>query len=208
VRVVDTGVGMETETKSRIFDPFFTTKPVKGTGLGLSVAYGIIMRHHGRIEVETEPGKGSTFAVWLPAARATAGGCEPQSSGSLQRLRVLAVDDEESVLGVLGDLMALLGQDVQVALGGAAGLERFASGDFDVVFTDLGMPEVNGWDVARTVKSQSPNTPVVIVTGWGAQIENRALGAHGADFIIPKPFTLEEVREVLQQVAIRPAEAA
>ena len=208
VRVTDTGVGMDAETKSRIFDPFFTTKPVKGTGLGLSVAYGIITRHHGRIEVESEPGRGSTLAVWLPVARSGDTAREAVACRPPQRLRVLAVDDEEPVLQVLADQLSLLGQEVETALGGVAGLKRFESGRFDVVFTDLGMPEVNGWDLARAVKTQSPATPVVIVTGWGTQIENRALQGRGADFVIPKPFTLEDVRGVLEQVSGRVAQAA
>ena len=208
IRVADTGVGMDAETRGRIFDPFFTTKPVKGTGLGLSVAYGIITRHHGRIEVESEPGRGSVFCVWLPVAQAPPAEPEGAPDVPLRRLRVLAVDDEEPVVQVLGDLLAVLGQDVEIALGGAAGLERYSPERFDVVFTDLGMPDVNGWDVLQAVKSRSPDTPVVIVTGWGAQIEGGALHARGADHLVPKPFTLEDVRDVLRQLSARPARAA
>jgi len=79
---------------------------------------------------------------------------------------------------------------------------------FDVVFTDLGMPGVNGWDVVQAVKSRSPDTPVVIVTGWGAQIEDGALRARGADYVIPKPFSFEDVRDVLRQLSVRLARAA
>jgi len=208
IRVTDTGVGMDAETRGRVFDPFFTTKPVKGTGLGLSVAYGIITRHHGRIEVESEPGCGSVFSVWLPATVARQAEPETASDGPLPRLRVLVVDDEEPVAQVLGDLLAVLGQEVEIALGGVVGLERYSPERFDVVFTDLGMPGVNGWDVVQAVKSRSPDTPVVIVTGWGAQIEGGALHARGADYVIPKPFSLDDVREVLRQLSTRPARAA
>jgi signal transduction histidine kinase/PAS domain-containing protein len=208
IRVTDTGVGMDAETRGRVFDPFFTTKPVKGTGLGLSVAYGIITRHHGRIEVESEPGCGSVFSVWLPVTLARLPEPEPAPGAPLPRLRVLAVDDEEPVVQVLGDMLGLLGQEVEIALGGAAGLERYSPGRFDVVFTDLGMPEVNGWDVVQAVKSRSPDTPVVVVTGWGTQIEGGALHARGADYVIPKPFSLEDVHDVLRQLSMRPARVA
>jgi signal transduction histidine kinase/ActR/RegA family two-component response regulator/PAS domain-containing protein len=208
IRVNDTGVGMDAETRGRVFDPFFTTKPVKGTGLGLSVAYGIITRHHGRIEVESEPGCGSIFSVWLPATLARQSMPVTAPDAPLPRLRVLAVDDEEPVVQVLGDLLAALGQEVEIALGGAVGLERYSPERFDVVFTDLGMPVVNGWDVVQAVKSRSPDTPVVVVTGWGAQIEGGVLHARGADYVIPKPFSLEDVREVLRQLSTRAARAA
>jgi signal transduction histidine kinase/PAS domain-containing protein len=208
IRVTDTGVGMDAETCGRVFDPFFTTKPVKGTGLGLSVAYGIITRHHGRIEVESEPGRGSVFSVWLPATLTRQPLAETAPDAPLPCLRVLAVDDEEPVVQVLGDLLALLGQEVEIALGGAAGLERYSPERFDVVFTDLGMPVVNGWDVVKAVKTRSPDTPVVVVTGWGAQIDGGALRVRGADYVIPKPFSLEDVREVLRQLGTRSARAA
>jgi signal transduction histidine kinase/ActR/RegA family two-component response regulator len=208
IAVRDTGIGMSQETQARVFEPFFTTKPVTGTGLGLSVAYGIITRHHGRIEVRSEPGRGTEFIVLLPAATEAPGLVAEVAAGPLPRLRVLAVDDEEAVLHVLGELLQLLGQEVELACGGPAGVERFDPARHDVVFTDLGMPGVNGWDLVQAVKSRSPGTPVVIVTGWGAQIENRALQARGADIVVPKPFSLEDVRAALQRVIVRRAEAA
>jgi signal transduction histidine kinase/ActR/RegA family two-component response regulator len=208
IAVTDTGVGMDSETRAHVFEPFFTTKPVKGTGLGLPVADGIVARHHGRIELVSESGQGSTFTVWLPAAATRQAGAEAARSAAVPRLRILAVDDEEAVLQVLRDLLVLLGQDVEIALGGREGLGRFAAGGFDAVFTDLGMPDVNGWDLVRTIKAQSPDTPVVIVTGWGVQIEARVLRARGADCVVPKPFSLEDVRRALEQIGQRPAQAA
>jgi signal transduction histidine kinase len=208
ISVTDTGVGMDASTRAHIFEPFFTTKPVKGTGLGLPVAGGIVARHHGRIEVVSEQGLGSTFTVWLPVAAVEGAGQRSVGCGPLPRLRILAVDDEEAVLQVLCDLLVLLGQDVEMARGGRAGLERFASGRFDAVFTDLGMPGVNGWDLVHSVKASSPETPVVVVTGWGVQIDNRVLLARGADCVVPKPFSIEDVRQALQHIAQRPARAA
>jgi signal transduction histidine kinase/ActR/RegA family two-component response regulator len=208
VTVRDTGTGMDEVTLGRVFEPFFTTKVVQGTGLGLSVAYGIVKRHRGRIEVASQPGLGTEFTIHLPVATALPGGVEPADGAQLCQRRILAVDDEEAVLQVLGELLGLLGQNVDLALGGAAGLERFDPDRHDVVFTDLGMPGVNGWDLVRAVKSRSPVTPVVVVTGWGAQIESAALRARGADHVVPKPFSLEDVRAVLRRLPERPAAAA
>ncbi len=208
ISVGDTGVGMDAHTRAHIFEPFYTTKPVKGTGLGLPIADGIVARHHGRIEVASEPGRGSTFTVWLPAATAGTADAGVAPAGPLPRLRLLCVDDEEAVLQVLRDLLELLGQEVETAPGGRAGLDRFEAGGFDAVFTDLGMPGVNGWDLVRSIKERSPGTPVVIVTGWGVQIDGRVLSARGADCVVPKPFSLEDVRQALEQIAGRPARAA
>jgi signal transduction histidine kinase/ActR/RegA family two-component response regulator len=200
VRFEDDGVGMDAETRERIFDPFFTTKQVKGTGLGLSVAYGIVSRHHGKIEVDSEPDVGTIFTLRFPAGQLESSAELITAQGPLPRLRVLVVDDEEPVLAVMGDLLQALGQVVRTAQGGAAGLEALDREAFDVVFTDLGMPEVNGWDLALSVKALRPSTPVVLVTGWGFQLEGGAAQAHGVDFVLPKPFSLEDVDRVLRQV--------
>ena len=200
IEIEDTGVGMDPETRARIFDPFFTTKRLKGTGLGLSVAYGIVTRHHGRIDVDSEPCRGTRFVLRFPAGRTGEVEAPPATQGPLTPLRALVVDDEEAVLHVMGDLLRALGQQVRVAHGGPAGLEEFARGTFDVVFTDLGMPDVNGWDVALAVKSRRPETAVVLVTGWGAQLEGSSVQSRGVDHVVPKPFSLEDVERVLRML--------
>ena len=203
VRVRDTGLGMDAETQARIFDPFFTTKPVKGTGLGLSVAYGIVTRHHGHITVESQPGLGTEFVLRFPTSRnETAHNPTPTSGDelSIPPLRILVVDDEEAVLEVLADMLRHRGQEVRVAVGGEAGLAEFQRWRPQVVFSDLGMPEVNGWDVAKRVKSQAPETPVVLVTGWGSQLEEGSAQARGVDVIMAKPFSLSDVAGTLREV--------
>jgi signal transduction histidine kinase/CheY-like chemotaxis protein/PAS domain-containing protein len=200
VSIRDTGIGMDDETRGKIFDPFFTTKTVQGTGLGLSVAYGIVTRHHGSITVESERHLGTEFTLRFPAGAPAETEAPPPPRGPLPRLRVLVVDDEEPVLSVTADLLRLMGQDVEVALGGAAGLERFAGMEFDAVFSDLGMPEVNGWDLALAVKSRRPDVAVVMVTGWGFQLEEVTTQAHGVDMVMAKPFSMEDLDRVLRQL--------
>jgi signal transduction histidine kinase/ActR/RegA family two-component response regulator/PAS domain-containing protein len=202
VRVVirDDGIGMDEDTRTRVFDPFFTTKQVKGTGLGLSVAYGIVTRHHGAITVESEPDLGTQFTLTFPSGCVIAKSVVPTTNGPLPRLRLLAVDDEEAVLSVLTDLLRAMGQEVVPVLGGPAGLAAFQSGRFDAVFSDLGMPEVNGWDLALSVKSQRPEVAVVLVTGWGFQLESGAASAHGVDLILSKPFSMEDIENVMRQL--------
>jgi signal transduction histidine kinase/ActR/RegA family two-component response regulator len=197
-RVVDTGVGMDEETRARVFDPFFTTKAEKGTGLGLSVAYGILRRHHADIEVESEPGRGTAFTLSFPPASVhPVKGRSPQAPPAVGAQTVLCVDDEVPVLEVLAELLEALGQKVESALGGKAGIDAARRTRPQLVFTDLGMPEVNGWEVARAVKEQDPDALVVLVTGWGVQIEADAARLRGVDLILPKPYTVEEVQRAL-----------
>jgi len=204
VRVRDTGVGMDAETQARIFDPFFTTKPVKGTGLGLSVAYGIVTRHHGTISVDSQAGLGTEFVLTFPASRPAHPGMAEPLTGSpseFPRMRILVVDDEEPVLEVLADMFRNRGQEVRTAIGGEAGIAELQHFRPEVVFSDLGMPDVNGWDVARRVKSQAPETPVVLVTGWGSQLEEGSAQARGVDLIMAKPFSMDDVDAALRHVA-------
>jgi len=201
VQIRDTGVGMDEATLGKIFDPFFTTKSAKGTGLGLSVAYGIVTRHRGTIDVDSEPGVGTLFTLAFPEGEASDGRVSHSEDAALPRLKVLVVDDEEVVLEVMVDLLAAMGMDVSRAHGGPAGIEAVEADEFDVVFTDLGMPEVNGWDLATAAKARRASTAVVLVTGWGFQLGEETAASSGVDLIMPKPFSWDDVRNALQQVA-------
>jgi signal transduction histidine kinase len=198
VQVRDTGVGMDHDTRARIFDPFFTTKEVKGTGLGLSVAYGIVARHHGRIDVYSAPGRGTVFTLEFPAGHVTVEQSAPADGPPPTALRVLVVDDEEAVVTVLAEMLRGGGHHVTTALGGLAAIETLRGGTFDVVFTDLGMPEVTGWDLASVVKSRRPECAVVLVSGWGFQLEEEAAHSRGVDRVMAKPFSIGDVETTLR----------
>jgi len=197
VTVADTGAGMTDEVKRRLFEPFFTTKGAKGTGLGLSLTFGIVSRHGGQIDVDSAPGRGTQFTLRFPIL-SPAGGEAPGTARApvaedARPARCLVADDEELVREMLSDLLAQAGHAVVAAAGGAEAIERFRAEAFDLVLTDLGMAEVNGWQVARACKELRPDVPVLLVTGWGVELSAQELAAHGVDAVLAKPLRVDDL---------------
>ncbi len=188
--VADTGVGMPAEARTRVFDPFFTTKSEKGSGLGLSIVYGIVTRHGGEIEIASEVGQGSVFTLRFPVAAPMPEAPRPPAPpGGSPPSRVLVVDDEPVVRAALSEVLAAEGHAVTACADGPAALERFREEAFDLVVTDLSMPGMSGWELAGRVKAQRPETPVLLITGWGDQIDPAEARAKGVDRVLAKPFT-------------------
>lgn len=201
LRFADTGTGMEEEVRERVFEPFYTTKGVQGTGLGLAVSYGIIERHDGSISVESKLGIGSTFHIELPVAepgQQSADGEKPNERTS--SLSVLVVDDEEFVRETLAEMLSDLDHKVVTAEGGRDALEKVANDKFDLVFTDLAMPEMDGWETARAIRQHSPELPVVLVTGYGATTQPPPGELDLVAGIIGKPFDFDQVTGTIARV--------
>jgi GAF domain-containing protein/CheY-like chemotaxis protein len=200
--VGDTGMGIPPEVKERIFDPFFTTKGPQGTGLGLSMSYGILSRHGARITVDSEEGRGTTFRITFDRSEAQATSRQDVSEepGPMESLRCLVVDDEESVATVLGDVLEASGHQVVVLTDGADAIARVQREAFDVVFTDLAMPRVSGWDVAHAVKSSTPGVPVFMVTGFGVELSPAERRAHGVVEVFSKPLRIEDITRAVARV--------
>lgn len=198
VSVVDTGIGMTDNVKARIFDPFFTTKGVKGTGLGLSVSYGIIRGHHGEITAQSQPGQGTTVLIKLPIPSKLRSAPQLAPTPPAKPGRILIIDDDEMIRELLSELLQVAGHTVVSAGGGREGLRLFRQGGFDLVLTDLGMPECSGWEVASAIKRTTPRIPVALITGWGLTLDRRKLKEAGVDLVLNKPF---QVAEVLALVA-------
>lgn len=201
VSIRDNGVGMDEETARKIFFPFFTTKNKQGTGLGLAVAYGIITRHRGEVTVESEPGVGSTFIIKFPHSLQRPGAEDSFDGEKLEnrKARILVIDDDKNILSILSEMLSYSGHSVVTAANGQEGLEKFDPKDFDMVFTDLGMPEITGWDIAQEVKAKDRKMPVILVSGWGAQLEDEVLDNSGIDFVIAKPFHLDKILETIKR---------
>src|SRR5439155_246701 len=204
--VSDTGVGMPASVRDRIFDPFFTTKGPQGTGLGLSMTYGILERHGARIAVESDEGRGTTFRLtFMPTwelEAPEAAPAVPVPAGEVS-LRCLVVDDEPEVGAVLGDMLEAGGHRAVVVTDGGEAIARFGAEPFDLVFIDLAMPRVSGWQVARAIKEMAPAVPVILVTGFGVELSAEERRAHNVDLVLVKPLKIQEILDVVAQLARR-----
>ena len=217
VKVVDTGVGMYPEVRSRIFDPFFTTKGKAGLGLGLAVSFGIVRRHGGNIEVESQYGSGTEFRLTLPVAK-IAEKVATQSEITTPALpetlplktehqmptRLLVVDDEEFVRELLRDILEGENCDVCLAESGSEALSLFKELEFDGVFTDVGMPGMSGWELAREIRRINQQVPIAVITGWGEAVGSHEQKAAGVDWVVAKPFTADRIAELVQAVNQQP----
>ena len=208
--IADTGTGMTPEVKSRLFDPFFTTKGKGGTGMGMAVSFGIIRRHNGEIDVESELGRGTTFRIVLPVALEPAVNPEAertkaQVTDGSDKLCVLVVDDEVAVREVIREALEAEGCEVVVADSGEAALRIYdaRAGRLDVVFTDIGMPEMSGWELASEIRKRSKTIPLAIVSGWADAISCDARQAIKADWVVSKPFDISTIAEIANEVADR-----
>jgi signal transduction histidine kinase/CheY-like chemotaxis protein len=202
--VADDGVGMDDEVRRRALEPFFTTKGPQGTGLGLSVANSIVQRHGGELSLRSNDGQGTVVTLRLPRALATTTAVEPAPTLAGSTLRILVVDDEQAVREVLTDSLVEDGHTVVTAASGPECLARLADGaKVDVVLTDLGMPEMTGWDVARAVRARHPGLPVGLITGWAVALDISEEERRAVDFILAKPYTTEALRSVLAGIQPR-----
>lgn len=213
LQVADTGMGMSHEVRQRIFEPFFTTKQAnRGTGLGLSVVYGIVVAHHGFIAVDSKPGGGSTFSIYLPFAENLAHrpaiatpGDFPGGSESL-----LIVDDEESLRNLMHQALTRKGYQAFTASSGVEAIDLISNSSrhYDGILLDLNMPGASGVEVLKIIRSCRPQVKVLIVSGHitpDARIEFEQLGQR--DFV-QKPYKLDELGRQLRALLDRPAKSS
>lgn len=219
--VADTGVGMAPSVRRRALDPFFTTKGSRKKGLGLSLAYGLVKRHGGRLELDSQlgVGQGSCVRVRLPTAPAVEAPAERPSEARRAATfapadeagarRVLLVEDDPDNREAMASLLALGGFEVTSADCGAAGVRAFADGAFDVVLTDLGLPDMDGWQVAGEIKRAAPAMPIALITGWGLNLDRDEIRRRGVDLLVKKPLDprsfLGQIENLLQVGGRKPS---
>ena len=211
VEVRDDGIGMDDRIRQRCLEPFFSTKAQRGgTGLGLAMVYGMMQRHDGTIEIDSCPGKGTCVRLAFPLRE------KPQPVASVpapcseapRSLNVLCIDDEGQIRDLLNDCLGHFNHRIKVASGGTEGLEMFRAArlqnlPFSAVITDLGMPDIDGHQVARSIKEDSPETPVIMMTGWGSMMKEDGETAPEVDALIGKPPHIEELNELLLRLTAR-----
>lgn len=207
VEITDTGIGMDEETRRRCLEPFFTTKGERGTGLGLAMVYGTLRRHQAQIEIDSEIGKGTTMRMLFPLPQHELK-TEAQPAQALSRRflrRILVIDDDRVLLRSLRETLEDEGHEVTTANGGREGLDLFfaslATGQpFALVITDLGMPQVDGREVARAIKAAAPATVVFLLTGWGLRLTAEGDIPPEVDRVLNKPPKLRDLQDALSSL--------
>jgi len=199
VTIQDTGIGMTAEERERCLEPFFTTKGEHGTGLGLAVVYGIVQRHKGTIEITSEKHVGTTFAIHFPATTLEATVTAPQVVQIDRALRVLVVDDQEVICELIAEYLHADGHTTVSAHRGDEALGHFRTGSFDLVITDQSMPGMNGSQLAGAIKQLAPDTPIILLTGFGDEM--MALGGNPSevDIVLGKPTSHADLRQAVSR---------
>ena len=201
LRVQDDGCGIPSESRHRIFEPFFTTREVgAGRGMGLSVVHGIVEEHGGAILVDSEPGEGSTFSVFLPVCQAPARH-ERNEVRDAERAsaRILLVDDEVTLVRLMSSMLESAGHHVTAFVNPHDALTAFfeSPSNFDVVITDQSMPVVSGDALIASIRAAGHDLPVILATGSLPQLTPERLEELGVSVSISKPTTLRELREAV-----------
>jgi signal transduction histidine kinase len=202
ISVGDTGIGMSEEVRTRCLDPFYSTKGETGTGLGLSMVHGIVRRHGGEIEIASKPGEGSTLSIFLPQQNSTAQAARPRHSLVLSRpLRILLAEDDQRLRQLIALQMESMGHIVESAADGQEALQKFHESPFDLILTDLSMPELNGIALVEAARQIIAEIPVIMLTGFGAMLLPDGERPPGVDILLSKPVTRDNLAAAIAQVA-------
>jgi CheY-like chemotaxis protein len=167
----------------------------------MSISYNIIDRHKGTILVDSEEGNGTVFTIQLPVFERVikAEGEVILAEQSDKKARILIIEDEEEIRQLLRDIVVSQGHEAEVAFDGKRGLELLRNGEFDLVCTDLGMPGMSGWQVAEEIRHMGKKVPVAVITGWSVQLNETGMREKGVDFIIQKPFQINQILQLVRE---------
>ncbi len=206
--VTDSGIGMTEDTRRRCLEPFYTTKGDGGSGLGLAMSYGIIRRHGGTIHVESCLNQGTTFVINLPIPNEPIAPTVRGVQKTVRPLRVLVVDDHEGIREIVSAYLAEDRHIVETAGSAREAMEKFRAHQFDLVITDRAMPEINGDELAATIKRISPHKPVIMLTGFSDLTNDLGAPAENVDVMISKPARLDDLRKAILEAMPPPQKQA
>ena len=201
----DEGSGMSKDVMMNIFDPFYTTKGVEGSGLGMSVVYGIIGVHDGKIDIESQIGKGTIFTIRLPVETETIHAetfIKPVINKEANNLQILVVDDEIELSRLLNIHLSREGYSVDSVESGAEAIRLLKKKSYDLVICDLGMPEVSGWDIIRAVESLDKKPKVGLITGWADMLKPIKNEDMGVDFVVSKPIDFMRLSAFIEETLV------
>lgn len=203
ISVADSGPGIDSEDIPRIFDPYYTTKEAhKGSGMGLAVVHGIVSSHKGAITVASQRGQGTTFTLLLPITKESRmADAETAERGVAQgQETILLVDDEAAIVDMVRSMLARLGYQVVAEMNPVRALATFRSdpGAFDMIITDMTMPDLNGLDLARKALAVRNDIPIIICTGYSALIDEERAESQGIAAVVMKPIDMREIAKIIR----------
>jgi CheY-like chemotaxis protein len=215
LEVIDSGIGMDESTRNRIFEPFFSTKETsQRAGLGLSVVYGIVKNHQGYIDVESQPGCGTAFRIYIPAALASDFVIEERApedgscaDGFSEQATVLVIEDESAALSVLSKVLSSRGYKILTASDGESAVEIFSQYTelVDIVLLDMGLPKMSGKDVLIRIKGLKPSVKIVVASGYFESDLQVDIAQDDVAAYIQKPYMIDNVIEILRRVIPHPS---
>jgi CheY-like chemotaxis protein len=187
--VQDDGLGLTEAARRRLLDPLSNIEGTDGQPTGYAVIHEVVARHRGRLEIESRKGIGTTVRIILPSAKTT--------KAAARRRRVLAVDDDPMVREIIGTYLGQGGYTVDLAANGSEALEKFSTGEFDIVLADFAMPGMQGDELARELKRLKADVPVLLLTGFGERLMAKIGKPEGVDLVMDKPFTMAGLHSTL-----------
>jgi len=200
IEVSDTGVGMSEEECARCLEPFFTTKGESGTGLGLASVYGFVQRYGGAIRVKSEKGKGASFTLTLPASDAQIDRTQTQPHEPTPPLKILIVDDQEIIRELISEILRSDGHVITVAATGVEALLQLNKATFDLIISDLSMPDMTGSQLASEIRTKGDKTPFILLTGFGDEMLAQGSTPPGVDLVLSKPVTSASLYQAIKKI--------
>jgi signal transduction histidine kinase len=201
IQITDTGIGMSSEECARCLEPFYTTKGEQGTGLGLATVYGFVQRHGGGIRIQSQKGKGATFILTLPAGEGVLPAATEPETRPLQPLRILVVDDQEIIRDLMTEMLFSEGHIARPVSGAADALIALDSNSYDIVISDLSMPDMTGTQLATEIRTRGKIIPFILLTGFGDEMKAQGDPPPEVDLVLGKPLTISTLRAALLSVA-------